>query len=109
MLTMKNLLRIFVLGSLLFLSFCGILSAQINGSPTQPPQPPQQEQISYQTALEVWTEAQPHFWPHLRMTVNDLMYAYFRNGEGEIEKLGGGNYRAEMRGCIITVAIGDAL
>ena len=81
--------------------------AQTNGGPK--PTPQVQEPITYQTAVAVWTEAQPHFWPHLRMTVDDLVTAYIRDGQGEIVKLGEGDYRAAMGGCIIIVTIGDAL
>ncbi len=100
---MRKFLRNAVLFTLFAFLLCGAVSAQTNGS--NKPQTQVEEPITYQTAVAVWTEVQPMFWPGLRMTVDDLLVTYFRDDEGEIIKLGGNQYRAEMRGCIAIAVV----
>ena len=74
------------------------LFGQSSSSTPKPPDPPSQQTISYQEAVAVWTEAQPVYWPILRMTLNDLLTAYFRDGAGEIMKIATRTYQVEMTG-----------
>lgn len=100
---MNKIFRNFILVKILVFSFWGLATAQSTGKPPLIIE----ETITYETAVAVWTEAQPHYWPMLRMTVDDLIVAYFRDDEGEIVKLGNTQFRAEMRGCVVTVTVDD--
>lgn len=104
---MKKAIQLIALSILFMLSAAGTLSAQA----TQPTN--QQAEtivtLSYGEAVTIWTQAQPMMWAELRMTVDDLLTAYFRNGEGSIVKVAEKTYRVEMGGCIGILVIADSL